>query len=114
MLVDYQFTWIKDATPVDLSNDRIEVIITNYNCTAYLFKLCWIHYIMLYIIPVQVTTNYSTSSLTIKATDTNATLDNGVYSCQVTLTISGVDSFNKTSSNSTVIFKGMPTAKQRT
>ena len=50
MLVNYQFTWIKDATPVDLSTDRIEVIITNYNCTAYLFKLCWIHYTMLYIL----------------------------------------------------------------
>ena len=47
------------------------------------------------------------SLLTIKATDTNATLDNGVYSCQVTLTIFGVDEFNKTSNNSIVLFKGM-------
>ena len=66
---------------------------------------------MLYIIPAQVSNNYSTSSLTIQGTDTNATLDNGVYSCQVTLTISGVDSFNVTSNNSTVIFKGIPTTK---
>ena len=47
------------------------------------------------------------SSLTIQATDTNATLDNGVYNCQVTLTIFGVDNFNKTSNNSTVLFKGI-------
>ena len=47
------------------------------------------------------------SSLTIKATNTNATLDNGVYSCQVTLTIFGVDEFNKTSNNSIVLLKGM-------
>ena len=66
---------------------------------------------MLYIIPTQVANNYSTSSLTIQGTDTNATLDNGIYSCQVTLTISGVDSFNVTSNNSTVIFKGIPTTK---
>ena len=46
------------------------------------------------------------SLLTIQATDTNATLDNGVYSCQVTLTIFGVDNFNKTSNNSVVLFKG--------
>ena len=68
---------------------------------------------MLYIIPVQVANNYSTSSLTIQGTDTNATLDNGIYSCQVTLTISGVNSFNVTSNNSTVIFKGIPTTKQQ-
>ena len=68
---------------------------------------------MLYIIPAQVANNYSTSSLTVQGTDTNATLDNGVYSCQVTLTISGVDSFNVTSNNSTVIFKGIPTTKQQ-
>ena len=68
----------------------------------------------MYIIPVQVANNYTTSSLTIQDTDTNATLDNGIYSCQVTLTISGVDSFNKTSNDSTVIFKGMPTLKQHT
>ena len=46
------------------------------------------------------------SLLTIQATDTNATLDNGVYSCQVTLTIFGVDNFNKTSNSSVVLFKG--------
>ena len=46
------------------------------------------------------------SSLIIKANDTNATLDNGIYSCQVTLTIFEVDSFNKTSNNSVVLFKG--------
>ena len=46
------------------------------------------------------------SSLAIQATDTNATLDNGVYSCQVTLTIFGVDSFSKASNNSVVLFKG--------
>ena len=48
MLVYYQFTWIKDATPADLSSDRIEVFITNYNYTANLFKPCWI---MLYCYP---------------------------------------------------------------
>ena len=62
---------------------------------------------MLYLTLTQVANNYSTSSLTIQATDTNATLDNGIFSCQVTLTISGVDTFNKISNNSTVIFKGM-------
>ena len=63
---------------------------------------------MLHINPVQIANNYSTSSFTIQATDTNATLDNGIYSCQVTLIISGVDSFNTTSNASTVIFKGIP------
>ena len=47
------------------------------------------------------------SSLTIKATDTNATLDNDIYSCQATLIIFGVDNFIKTSNNSIVLFKGM-------
>ena len=60
----------------------------------------------------QVTNNYTTSLLTIQATDTNATLDNGIYSCQVTLTISGEDSFNKTSQNSIVILKGMTASVQ--
>ena len=60
----------------------------------------------------QVTNNYTTSLLTIQATDTNATLDNGIYSCQVTFTISGEDSFNKTSQNSIVILKGMTASVQ--
>ena len=55
----------------------------------------------------QVTNNNNTSSLAIKATDTNATLDNGIYRCEVTLTISGLDNFSKISQNSTVLFKGM-------
>ena len=57
----------------------------------------------------QVTNDDNTSSLAIKATDTNATLDNGIYRCEVTLIISGVNSFSKTSQNSTVLFKGMAT-----
>ena len=56
---------------------------------------------------VQVTNTYSTSSFAITSTDTNATLDNGIYSCQVTITISGVYSFNKTSNSSIVVFKGI-------
>ena len=47
------------------------------------------------------------SLFTIQSTDTNATLDNGIYSCQVTLTIFGVDNFNKTSNNSIVLFEGI-------
>ena len=55
----------------------------------------------------QVTNNYTTSLLTIQATDTNATLDNGIYSCQLTLTIFGAEKFNKTSNTSTISLKGM-------
>ena len=55
---------------------------------------------------MQVTNNSNASSFVITSTDTNATLDNGVYSCQVTLTISGVDSFSIASNNSVVLFKG--------
>ena len=47
------------------------------------------------------------SSFVIQAADTNATLDNGIYICQVLLTISGENNFSMKSSNSTVAFKGM-------
>ena len=59
-------------------------------------------------VDLQVTNSYSTSSFAIKATDTNATLDNGIYKCEVTLTISGINNFSKTSNDSTVVLKGMP------
>ena len=58
---------------------------------------------------IQVTDNNNTSSFVIKDTDSNATLDNGIYRCEVTLTISGVNSFSKTSQMSIVLFKGMAT-----
>ena len=61
-------------------------------------------------INLQVTNSDSTSSFAIKATDTNATLDNGIYRCEVTLTISGVNNFSKTSNDSTVVLKGMAIA----
>ena len=101
MSASYQFTWIKDDTPVDLSNDRIVVCIV---VTIAKFVL-YVH------LHVQVTNNNNTSSFAIKATDTNATLDNGVYKCEVTLTISGVNTFNKSSSNySMILYKGMLTS----
>ena len=59
---------------------------------------------------MQVTNNSNASSFVITSTDTNATLDNDVYSCQVTLIIYGVDSFSTTSNNSVVLFKGTYTA----
>ena len=69
-------------------------------------NLCW-----LILFFIQVTNNYSTSSFAIKASDVIATLDNGIYSCQVTLTISEVNTFNETSNNSTIVFKGLATTK---
>ena len=34
MLPYYQFKWIKDSSPADLLNDRIEVCITNHHYTT--------------------------------------------------------------------------------
>ena len=108
MLASYQFTWIKDNTPIDLSNKRIEVCIPRYSysqltCVFNFVLLCCYNYLLI----IQITNNYTTSSFVINATDTNATLDNGVYNCQVTLTISRVDNFSEISNNSTVVFKGL-------
>ena len=58
---------------------------------------------------IQVTNNFNTSLFTIRGTDTNAILDNGIYSCQVVLTIFGIERFAGASTNSTVLFKGMLT-----
>ena len=55
---------------------------------------------------MQVRNRNNVSLFSINANDTNAVLDNGLYSCQVTLTISGTDRFSDTSNNSAVIFKG--------
>ena len=41
----------------------------------------------------------------INATDTNATIHNGIYTCQATLIIAGVDRFIETA-DSTVTFTG--------
>ena len=57
---------------------------------------------------VQLTNNNNTSSFVIKATNTDATLDNGIYTCQVTLTIFGLYNLSKISNDSIVLFKGMP------
>ena len=57
---------------------------------------------------VQLTNNNNTSSFVIKATDADATLDNGIYTCQVTLTIFGLYNLSKISNDSIVLFKGMP------
>ena len=46
------------------------------------------------------------SSLHIDSTDTNALLDNGVYTCHVRVTIAGVDSYVYSSGQSTVSLRG--------
>ena len=66
-------------------------------------------YVLLKFIPscnVQITHSTTSSTLYINATDTNATIHNGLYTCQVTLTIAGVDRFNKFSDNSRVALRG--------
>ena len=57
---------------------------------------------------MQITNGSSmSSSLYIDAADASALLDNGVYSCHVRVTIAGVDSFEHSSGNSVVSFKGI-------
>ena len=102
----YQFTWIKDDTPIDLSDNRI-IVRTYMQCACLALAMYASTAINKLITIVQVADNNNTSSFVIKATDSNATLDNGIYRCAVTLTISGVNSFSKTSQISTVLYKGM-------
>ncbi|XP_065904304.1 receptor-type tyrosine-protein phosphatase delta-like isoform X2 [Dysidea avara] len=78
VLQSYQFIWMKNGSPVDLSISRINVIDETMS-----------------------------SSYGIDAMDTNATLDNGMYTCQVTLTIAGVDGFLSTSNSATVGLRAM-------
>ena len=47
------------------------------------------------------------SSFTIEANDTNAILDNGIYNCQIALTIAGMDNFSSASNYSLVLLKGI-------
>ena len=49
----------------------------------------------------------SSSSLYIDSADSNALLDNGVYTCHVRVTIAGVDSFVYSSGQSTVSLRGV-------
>jgi len=58
-------------------------------------------------VPFQVTNDAMSSSLIINAADTNATLDNGMYTCQITLTVTGEDDFTSTSDDATVRLQGM-------
>ena len=46
------------------------------------------------------------SSLVINASDANATLHNGMYACQVTLTVDHVDNFTTTSNIAIVGLRG--------
>lgn len=54
----------------------------------------------------QITNNNDTSLFTIEANDTDAKADNGIYNCQITLVIAGVDNFSSASNYSVVLFEG--------
>ena len=56
---------------------------------------------------MQVTHSTTSSTLYINATDTNATIHNGVYQCTATLIIYGEDEFTKLSSKTEVILSGI-------
>ena len=46
------------------------------------------------------------SVFNISGNDTNGILDNGMYNCQVNLTIAGIDMFSDVSDGSSVVLKG--------
>ena len=94
VLQSYQFIWMKNGSPVDLSISRINV------CQYALFVNIY-HFDKLQVIDETMSSSYG-----IDAMDTNATLDNGMYTCQVTLTIAGVDGFLSTSNSATVGLRG--------
>ena len=54
----------------------------------------------------QITNEAMSSSLVINASDANATLHNGLYTCQVTLTVDKEDNFTTTSNIATVGLRG--------
>ena len=93
----YQYTWIKEGSPVDLSDTRIMIMVCTVSASVS-------SYIMMCII-FQVTIE-TTSLYVVDASNTNATLDNGIYNCQVTVTIAGEDSFTTTSNSVTIGLQG--------
>ena len=70
-----------------------------------------IEYIQLYVVTsigmfFQITNNNNTSLFTIKANETDAKADNGMYNCQITLFIAEMDNFSSASNYSVVLFEG--------
>ena len=55
----------------------------------------------------QIINGAMSSSLIVNASDANATLHNGMYTCQVTLTVDRVDDFTTTSNIATVGLRGI-------
>jgi len=64
-------------------------------------------YIIHSLLALQVINSSTSSSLYIDSADTNALLDNGVYTCHVKVTIAGVESYVHSSGQSTVSLKGI-------
>ena len=54
----------------------------------------------------QVNNGATSSSYVIDASNTNATLDNGMYTCQATLNVAGEDNFTSFSNSATVGLRG--------
>jgi len=54
----------------------------------------------------QITNGAMSSSLIINTSDANSTLHNGIYTCQVTLTVDRVDDFTTTSNIAIVGLQG--------
>ena len=91
----YEFIWSKNGVTMDQLN------IENVVCR------CCILLDYGYFFVTQIITNNSTSStLYINAIDTNATVHNGMYTCQVTLAIAEEDKFSQFSNKSRVAFSG--------
>ena len=59
----------------------------------------------------QITNGAMSSSLIINASNANATLHNGIYTCQVTLTVDHVDDFTTTSNIAIVRLRGTVQSK---
>ena len=66
----------------------------------------YIHSLILMVSYFQITSDYNSSSLTVEAHNTNSTTDNGIYNCQIILSIVEIDTISSNSNYSMVSFKG--------